>query len=205
MAEDIATIHVDGASRGNPGDAAYAVVINVPGRPVVEESGTLGKQTNNVAEYTALIKALEKAESLHLRRLHIHSDSELMVKQMRGEYRVKNEDLRNLYEDAKELEKGFSSVTFTHVRREQNKRADELCNIVLDGEKPKKAPSSASSNSPKKSAGQVGDGSVREDCIECLKSARECWKRGDPVPQPEMVWEQLWSILEEGGVLRKTK
>src|SRR3954467_14446378 len=115
-----ATIHIDGASRGNPGDAAYAVVIALPDGKVVEESGVLGKETNNVAEYTALLKALEKAKHLGLRRLRIHSDSELLVKQVNGEYRVKNDDLKWLYDEARTLMKDFASVTLTHVRREQN-------------------------------------------------------------------------------------
>ncbi len=200
MNDDAAIIHIDGASRGNPGDAAYAVVITLPGGQIVEESGVLGKETNNVAEYTALIKALEKAKGMGLRKLKIHSDSELMVKQMSGEYRVKNEDLKPLYEEAKDLVRGFPSVALTHVRREQNKRADELCNIALDGQKPKKV---AGPSEPKKPAAQVGDGRVRDDAIECLRSAKVCWARGEPVPTPELVWDQLWSILEAGGVLRK--
>lgn len=204
MSDGASIIHIDGASRGNPGDAAYAVVIESPGRSAIEESGLLGKETNNVAEYTALLKALEKAKELGLSQLRIHSDSELLVKQMNGEYRVKNEDLRSLFEEAGKLKRQFSSVTFTHVRRENNKRADELCNIALDGQKPKKSatPSAASKGQP---ARQVDDGRVREDCLECLKSAKACWSRGEGMPSPELLWDQLWSILEEGGVLRKQK
>src|SRR5215211_3915875 len=103
MSDDVAVIHIDGASRGNPGDAAYAVVIQLPGRDPVEEMGVLGKETNNVAEYTALIKALEKARSLGLRQLHIHSDSELIVKQVKGEYKIKNDDLKWLADEARRL------------------------------------------------------------------------------------------------------
>jgi ribonuclease HI len=203
MGDDAATIHIDGASRGNPGDAAYAVIIAAPGRPVVEESGVLGKETNNVAEYTALIKALERAKALGLKRLRIISDSELLVKQVNGEYRVKNDDLKWLFDRAKGLMKDFSSVTLAHIRREENKRADELCNLALDGQKPKKPVTNQ--GVPKKPAAQVGDSRVRDDCIECLVSARAAWQRGEKVPSPEMVWDQLWSILEEGGVLRKQK
>jgi ribonuclease HI len=203
MSDDTAVIHIDGASRGNPGDAAYAVVIAVPGRPPIEESGVLGKETNNVAEYTALVKALEKARHLGLRRLHIHSDSELMVKQVRGEYKIKNDDLKWLADEAKGLMNDFASVTLTHVRREQNKRADELCNIALDGAKPKKPAAAPGEKAPKKPAATVGDGRVREDALECLRSARGAWARGEGVPSPELVWDQLWSILEEGGVLKK--
>lgn len=202
MSDDVAVIHIDGASRGNPGDAAYAVVIALPGHPPIEEAGVLGKETNNVAEYTALIKALEKAKHLGLRRLHIHSDSELIVKQVKGEYKVKNDDMKWLCDEARKLMTGFDSVNLTHIRREQNKRADQLCNIALDGAKPKKQAPAAKSGA-KKPAATVGDGRVREDALECLRSAKGVWSRGEGVPSPELVWDQLWSILEEGGVLRK--
>ena len=204
MSDVVAVIHIDGASRGNPGDAAYAVVIQVPGREPVEEFGALGKETNNVAEYTALIRALERAKILGLSRLHIHSDSELLVKQMNGEYRVKNDDLRWLFNEAQGLVKQFASVRLTHVRREENRRADELCNQALDALKPKK-PAAPAKAKPKKPKGTVGDGPVRSDALECLASARACWRRGEAVPSPEQVWDQLWSVLEEGGVLRKVK
>src|SRR3954453_6137403 len=137
MSDDVAVIHIDGASRGNPGDAAYAVVIALPGQSPIEEAGVLGKETNNVAEYTALIKALEKAQHLGLHRLHIHSDSELVVKQVKGEYKIKNDDLKWLADEARKLMKEFASVTLQHIRREQNKRADELCNQALDAANPK--------------------------------------------------------------------
>ena len=91
---DTATMHIDGASRGNPGPAAYAVVLARPGLPVVEEADTIGTATNNVAEYTALVEGLTLAAELGVKTLQVFSDSELMVKQMNGEYRVKNDDLR---------------------------------------------------------------------------------------------------------------
>jgi ribonuclease HI len=203
MTDDTATIHIDGASRGNPGDAAYAVVIELPGRPPIEESGVLGTETNNVAEYTALVKALEKAKHLGLRRLHIHSDSELVVKQVKGEYKIKNDDLKWLADEARTLMKEFGAVTLTHVRREENKRADQLCNIALDAAKPKKPAQAPAAKSPKKPAQAVGDGPVREDALACLRSAKGAWARGEAVPSPELVWDQLWSVLEEGGVLKK--
>src|SRR6516164_806052 len=130
---DTATMHIDGAARGNPGPAAYAIVLARPGLPGIEEADTIGKATNNVAEYTALIEGLELATELGVKKLAVFSDSELMVKQMRGEYRVKNEDLHPLYEEAKRLAASFVSFTITHVRREQNKRADEIGNEALDG------------------------------------------------------------------------
>jgi ribonuclease HI len=138
MAEStVLTIHTDGASRGNPGAAAFAYVISREGQPAVEEAGCLGQMTNNQAEYTALVRALEHALELGKdHRVLVHSDSELMVKQMNGEYRVKNEELRGLYEQACQLRKCFDGVvTIRHVRREQNKRADQLCNEALDGKR----------------------------------------------------------------------
>lgn len=126
-------IHTDGAARGNPGPAAWAVVLCKPGvADAIEQNGDLGETTNNVAEYTALVKALELADTHGGKRLKIHSDSELMVRQMQGLYKVKNEGLLKLYTQACELAKKFESVTYQHVRREQNKRADQLCNEVLD-------------------------------------------------------------------------
>ena len=135
MAEPVLTIHTDGASRGNPGAAAFAYVIAGVGEEDVEEGGCLGRMTNNQAEYTALVKSLEHAlELVPEARIVLHSDSELMVKQMRGEYRVKNEELRPLYEQASALVARFKAgVTFRHVRRGDNSRADALCNQALDG------------------------------------------------------------------------
>src|SRR5262249_33366253 len=131
------TINTDGASRGNPGAAAYAYVITRDGQLLVEEAGCLGELTNNQAEYTALVRALEHALQLGPdNRVIVHSDSELMVKQLNGEYPVKNEELRPLYEEAVRLRRQFKQpVAFRHVRREQNKRADELCNEALDSRK----------------------------------------------------------------------
>src|SRR5581483_8105459 len=131
MPDDIATIHTDGAARGNPGPAACAYVIERPGHPTVEHAERLGTATNNVAEYTALVRALERAVELGLRRLAVFSDSELMVKQFNGEYSVKNPDLRELYDEARALARRFDGVTLSHVRRADNRRADQLCNAVL--------------------------------------------------------------------------
>src|SRR5262245_50203131 len=101
------TVHIDGASRGNPGAAAYALVIERPGQPDYEESDRLGQTTNNIAEYTALLRALERAAQLGGKRLTVFSDSELLVKQMNGEYRVKNEDLKALHALATERLRPF--------------------------------------------------------------------------------------------------
>jgi ribonuclease HI len=129
------TIHTDGASRGNPGAAAFAYVISRTGQAPIEAAGCLGKMTNNQAEYTALVRALEHALRLGPdHRILVKSDSELMVRQVRGEYKVKNDDLRGLYEQVRRLVGRFTGgVTLQHVRREQNKRTDQLCNEALDG------------------------------------------------------------------------
>jgi ribonuclease HI len=196
-----AAMHIDGAARGNPGPAAYAVVIEEPGQAVVEESKTIGHKTNNVAEYTALVRGLELAKELGLGKLTVSSDSELMVKQMNGEYRVKHADLIPLYEEACRLRKMFASVTLVHVRREKNKRADELCNIALDAEKPK-----SEKTKEKEPAAIIGGSQAHRDAIECLTEAAKAWAANGPLkPPPAMVWEQLCSILEESGLMKKLK
>lgn len=201
-----AIIHIDGASRGNPGPAAFAVVIQPPDGPPVEVAEVIPNTTNNVAEYTALVAALHTAQEHGLTHLHIHSDSELLVKQMNGEYRVKSADLQDLFLEATHLRKQFASVKITHVRREQNKRADELCNIALDGQK-KRAPAAPNApRLPQPPAGLVGDDSVREDVLACLSAAAKSWAdRGPNHPPVAQVWDQIWSILEEGNVLKKRK
>lgn len=205
---DRATMHIDGGSRGNPGAAAYAVVLVPEGGAVLEESQTIGTATNNVAEYTGLIRGLELAAEQGTRQLTIFSDSELLVKQMNGEYRVKNPDLQDLYQQASQLRRRFDSVTLVHVRREQNKRADFLCNEAMDG-RPRRAgekvaESSGTKTVPKKPKDFVTDAQVRDDAIECLRSAATAWASQGPAnPPPELVWDQLWSLLSEAGVLRK--
>ncbi len=201
-----ATIHVDGGSRGNPGPAAFAFVIRVDGQPDVEGAATIGTATNNIAEYTALIRALEKSAELGLRDLAVLSDSELMVKQMNGEYRVKNADLQDLYAEASDLRRRFERVTLEHIRREKNKRADELCNLALDG-KPldykKPAGSTAEPTAHKVLATDIG---VRSDVLACLSAAANSWAANGPgQPAVALVWEQIWSILEDGNVLKKKK
>jgi len=198
---EMAIVHIDGASRGNPGPSAYAFRIAEPGESPVEEYGKLPDTTNNIAEYTALVRALSKAQALNLKRLHVHSDSELLVKQVNGGYRVKNADLKELYDEAQKLQRGFQSVVITHVRRENNKRADELCNICLDAGKAKGP--AAKSDAP---TSGVSLATVREDCIASLESIRAAWAARDPhAPTAEQVWEQLWSILEDGGAIKKAK
>jgi len=191
------TIHTDGASRGNPGAAAFAYVIARDGEPPLEEAGTLGELTNNQAEYTALVRALRRALELGPQHgLLIHSDSELMVKQMNGEYRVKNPDLLPLYEEARDLVKRFQGpVRFRHVRRSLNSRADALCNEALDGKR-----TSSTSSVVAKTVPTARPQALRDEAIDCLRHAEASWSRGGQAPTPEQVWEQLTKILERHGV-----
>jgi ribonuclease HI len=207
--QDCITIHIDGAARGNPGPASFAYVIAGGGQPTVEENGYLGSTTNNVAEYTALVRALERAAQLGGRRLVIYSDSELLVKQMNGEYRVKNESLRELFEEAKALTRPFDSVVLRHVPRSQNSEADRLCNEALNAALKRPAPAAAvrrpASSTTVAAPGPNGSrqDAVREEAVACLRAAAAAWAAGNPnVPSAEQVWDQLWSILEDEGVLR---
>ena len=130
-----ATLSTDGGSRGNPGPAAYAYVLEAEDGTVLAAHGeAIGVATNNVAEYSALVAGLEKAVEVGVSELEVISDSELMVKQMRGEYRVKNEALRDLSVRASRLAREVGSVSYKAVRREQNKLADQLVNEALDAE-----------------------------------------------------------------------
>jgi len=125
--------NIDGAARGNPGPASYGVVIrDGNGELVAKLKKYIGRMTNNVAEYYGLIAALDYAESHGIRALRVESDSELMVKQMQGQYKVKSEDLRPLFERAKKMSQGFESFRIDHVYREQNREADALANEALD-------------------------------------------------------------------------
>jgi len=125
--------NIDGGSRGNPGPAAYGVIIrDGKGEIVAKLKKYIGRMTNNVAEYYGLIAALDYAESHHVTAFRIESDSELLVKQMRGQYKVKSEDLRPLFERALKMSKAFESFRIEHVYREQNREADSLANEALD-------------------------------------------------------------------------
>jgi len=130
---DRARLFTDGGARGNPGPAAFAYVLEAPdGETIAAHGEAFGVATNNVAEYRALVAGLERAGELGIRELEVVSDSELMVKQMRGEYAVKNEALRDLWLQATQAARGLTSVRYTAVRREHNKLADQLVNDALD-------------------------------------------------------------------------
>lgn len=126
-------IHTDGGSRGNPGPAGLGVFITAPDGTVVKEhSRYLGETTNNQAEYRAVVDALEHAKELEAEEVEFFLDSELIVKQMKHEYKVRDADLAPLFLRCWNLIVGFKKVTFTHVRREKNKDADRLVNEAID-------------------------------------------------------------------------
>jgi len=125
--------NVDGASRGNPGPASYAVIVRGPDGATRFEAGKyIGRATNNVAEYYALISALDYAVAQGIERLLVRSDSELLVRQMEGRYKVKSPDLQPLHEHARKLARGLTYFAIEHVPRERNSDADKLANIALD-------------------------------------------------------------------------
>jgi len=127
-----ATANIDGGSRGNPGPAGYGVRIEREDGGIIELKQSIASATNNVAEYSGLIAALAWAAQHGLEKLHIRSDSLLLVKQMQGEYRVKHPGLQPLHEEARSLARQIGRVTFEHVRREFNKDADRLANEAMD-------------------------------------------------------------------------
>jgi ribonuclease HI len=128
-----AKLFTDGGSRGNPGPAAYAYVLEAADGTVLDARGeAIGVATNNVAEYSALVAGLERAVEVGVTDLEVISDSELVVKQMRGEYKVKNRALQDLFLDASRLARRIHRVSYKAVRREHNELADRLVNEALD-------------------------------------------------------------------------
>jgi ribonuclease HI len=125
--------NIDGASRGNPGAASYAVVLRDPeGKIALELAKNIGRETNNVAEYFALLAALDYAATHNIAALRVRSDSELLVRQMQGRYKVKSADLKPLHERASKLSRQLQYFAIEHVRRELNRDADALANVALD-------------------------------------------------------------------------
>jgi ribonuclease HI len=125
--------NIDGGSRGNPGPAAYGVVIrDAKGEIVAKLKKYIGRMTNNVAEYYGLIAALDYMQSQGIKALRIESDSELLVKQMRGQYKVRSPELQPLYERARKMAAALESFRIDHVYREQNREADALANQAMD-------------------------------------------------------------------------
>jgi len=127
-------VNVDGGARGNPGPAAIGAVVQTPGGEVLEERGErIGTATNNVAEYRALLLGIERARELGAGELELVGDSELIVRQVKGEYKVKDATLRGLHGEVVRALRPFRRWSIRHVRREQNAAADRLVNEALDG------------------------------------------------------------------------
>lgn len=131
--QELLELHIDGASRGNPGEAGFGVfVTDAQGTEVASLYGYLGRATNNVAEYQALVQALRYAQARGATRVRVFSDSELVVRQLNGEYKVKHPDMKALHSEASSLLRGFREAKIAHVPRERNKEADRLANRALD-------------------------------------------------------------------------
>ncbi len=127
------SLFTDGCARGNPGPAGCGVIIlDADGRTILEKARYLGKATNNVAEYTALIDGLREAVDLGAREVAVRTDSELVVRQMKGEYKVKDVKLKELFAEAQRLTRSFAVVDVAHVVRENNREADRLANRAVD-------------------------------------------------------------------------
>ena len=125
----------DGGARGNPGPAAIGILIcDQEGEILVEHAEAIGEATNNVAEYKALIEGMRRAKELQAEELECYLDSELVVKQLRGEYKLKNYNMQKLFDQVRKIEQGFQHVSYTHLRREEDgmRRADQLVNLALD-------------------------------------------------------------------------
>jgi ribonuclease HI len=125
-------LHTDGGARGNPGPAAIGIVLKKDGKTIYELGSYIGKDTNNVAEYKAVIEGLKAAQEKKIKRLTCYIDSELVVKQLKGEYKVKQAHLKFLWTQVKTIENSFVKVSYEHVKREKNAEADALVNKVLD-------------------------------------------------------------------------
>jgi ribonuclease HI len=156
------TLNFDGGSRGNPGPAGVGVVLAADdATPLVTLGKFIGQATNNAAEYMALIVGLREAAKLGARKLLIRGDSELVIKQMRGEYRVKNPALKHLFDQAQTLVRDFESVSFEHNLRHHNSLADRLANLAMD----RKADVDDADDLP--SAPSASGGPARWVCPQC--------------------------------------
>ncbi|MFB3923650.1 MAG: ribonuclease HI family protein [Terriglobia bacterium] len=172
-------IHIDGGSRGNPGPAAFAVVVDdAAGARLDCFSKLLGETTNNVAEYEALLAALDYATRHKLSQVRVISDSELLVRQMQGRYKVKSGDLKPLFERAQGLARKIEGFSIAHVRREQNREADRLVNEALDSAESEPAKASregspAASAQPLRARAMYSQGALRFQSLLPLDEGEE--------------------------------
>lgn len=130
--DDHYVLFFDGCSKSNPGPAGVGAVLYKNGQEIRAQSNFIGLQTNNVAEYMALIKGLDMVMKLNIKSLHVKGDSLLVINQMKGDWAVKHPNMIPLYEEAKHLEKSFDKITYEHVKRNNNNRADKLANDSID-------------------------------------------------------------------------
>jgi ribonuclease HI len=193
--------NIDGGSRGNPGPASYGVVVRDPrGEIVARLKKYIGRMTNNVAEYYGLIAALDYAQSQGIRQLRIEADSELMVKQMRGQYKVKSPELRPLFERARKMAQSLESFRIDHVYREQNAEADALANEAMDeaeGRTPRPAASPAAKSSAAKSTVALP---MKSLLSRAPKSAAPSAAKSAP-PQPAKPEAHRFRARYRSGVL----
>ncbi len=197
MSSGKVTVYTDGASRGNPGPAAASFVILHDDVPIVEYAEPIGNRTNNFAEYTAMIRALECCSKMGINKLRLHSDSELMVKQMRGEYKVKHADIIPLHDRASNLVAAIGRVEFAYVPRKENAEADRLGNEALDG-KPRPLPSLDGfklSDGDDQPADKDEVPVPNAAQIAVLQRAYDSWSEGDNGLKPADVWEELQKTL----------
>ncbi|HSV98684.1 MAG TPA: phosphoribosylglycinamide formyltransferase [Sedimentisphaerales bacterium] len=193
--------HTDGGSRGNPGPAAAGFVLqNEAGGKLLARAFFLGQATNNVAEYTALVRALAAARRMGVSDLTIYTDSELMVRQLTGQYRVKSDLIQPLFEQVKELRSGFASCLVLHVTRDKNKEADRLVNKALDagedieepceitGETARRLPHHASRRKPVRLGVLISGGG------RTLLNLLECIKRGELNAEVSLVISSLSTV-----------
>jgi ribonuclease HI len=163
--DELITLEFDGGSRGNPGPAGIGIVLRAADRtPLVTVGKFIGRATNNVAEYEALIEALRQAKKLGAKRLHIRGDSELIIKQMRGEYRVKHPDLKPLHEEASDLLHHFEEAKLEHNLRHENALADKLANLAMDRKGEVTDVDETSDDAPAPAGPKAGD---RIACARC--------------------------------------
>ena len=170
--DETLTLQFDGGSRGNPGPAGIGVVVSAQdGTNLVTLGRFIGRATNNVAEYRALITAMQEAEKLGAKKVLIRGDSELVIKQMRGEYRVKNPDMRVLFDEAKRVISRFTSANIEHNLRHKNELADKLANLAMDRRQDVTEVSGETSSAPAMAITPTGGGPPLQkgDELECSR------------------------------------
>lgn len=165
--EDMLVAYIDGGARGNPGPSGFGCYLqDGNGKMIAELNGFLGVRTNNFAEYSGLLAALHYAVENEFCNVEVVSDSELLVKQMKGQYKVNSPDLRPLYEEARALTNKLESFRIRHVLRHQNKEADRLANFAMDSGVKKSAPPRANAYEKPPANAREFDGIVRDGVVE---------------------------------------